>query len=70
MLSHQCDLINHLPTPWHNFLLLVFLFYDVFKAVNGPLGCLTENELGEVWAKRADGEELLTVIMVTCKQAE
>lgn len=38
--------------------------------VNGPLGCLTEGGLGEVWAERADGEEPLTVIMVTRKQAE
>lgn len=68
MLSHQRDLINHQLTPWHNF--LACLFYDVFKAVNGPLGRLTWSEWGEVWAERAAGEEPLTVIMVTSKQAD
>lgn len=34
------------------------------------MGCMTESKVWEVRAQRADSEKLLTVIMVTCKQAE
>lgn len=46
------------------------MFYDVFNAVNGSMRCQMESELGELWAERTAGEELLTVIMVTRKQRQ
>lgn len=48
----------------------VFCFMMFAERKNRPRGCLTGSELAEVWSERADSEELLTVIMVTCKQAE